>query len=207
MRHTTTQTCEGCGAEFQAIFQWAQRQYQKFCSRACYDERRGHDREESLKAFWEKVNKNGPGGCWLWTACTNERGYGMTVFEGRKNIRAHRMAYELVKGPIPEGMFCLHKCDVRRCVNPDHIFFGLYKENAADAKSKGRHTYGERNTRSRLTEKQVLEIRQRYPGGGKSYRQLAAEYGVAEATLYHAATGRTWKHLPLSRCEQHEGER
>lgn len=71
--------------------------------------------------FWEKVNKDGPGGCWLWTASfRNEQGYGQFGVSGR-TVVAHRMSYELMVGPIPDGLVLDHLCRVRRCVNPAHL--------------------------------------------------------------------------------------
>ena len=92
--------------------------------------------------FWEKVNKNTESGCWEWTSALVRGGYGgfATHFpsEGRKNNRAHRFAWTLVNGQIPDGLWVLHKCDNRICVNPDHLFLGDSKDNMLDCAAKGR---------------------------------------------------------------------
>jgi hypothetical protein len=70
--------------------------------------------------FWAKVDRLGPEECWMWLASTNSKGYGK-FGQGGKTRPAHRVAYELVKGPIPEGMVLDHLCQRRRCVNPSHL--------------------------------------------------------------------------------------
>lgn len=77
------------------------------------------------------------GGCWLWTGAM-QRGYG-TMCLAKRFFGAHRVSYELHNGPIPDGLHVLHKCDVRACVNPDHLFAGDRKANMQDMLSKGRN--------------------------------------------------------------------
>lgn len=88
--------------------------------------------------FWSKVNKTDT--CWLWTARTNNWGYGAICAGGMNNgwLRAHRVAWELTNGPIPKGAYVLHKCDVPACVNPDHLWLGSLKDNTQDMMRKGR---------------------------------------------------------------------
>lgn len=71
--------------------------------------------------FWDKVMPEPNSGCWLWTGALYFNGYGAFGIEGRKVRRAHRLAYEALRGPIPEGLHLDHKCRVRCCVNPDHL--------------------------------------------------------------------------------------
>lgn len=78
--------------------------------------------------FWEKVSKDGPGGCWLWTANLSGGGYGNFHLDGRERV-AHRLAYEWLVGPIPEGLDLDHLCRVRRCVNPAHLEPVTRREN------------------------------------------------------------------------------
>ena len=88
-----------------------------------------------LRRFNEKVRKTD--GCWLWTASVVSDGYGQ-MWLGRTMVRAHRLSYEIHKGPVPKGLFVCHRCDVPRCVNPDHLFVGTNQDNQRDSASKGR---------------------------------------------------------------------
>ncbi len=83
------------------------------------------------KRFWEKVEKSNNDCCWLWTASKNHGGYGQ-FWVRNTFIRAHRYAYELSYGPIPEGKLCLHKCDIQGCVNPNHLYLGTQSDNMYD---------------------------------------------------------------------------
>lgn len=85
--------------------------------------------------YWAKVKMGN--GCWLWTGAVSGRGYGKLGIDGR-DIGAHRLAWELAYGPIPAGLFVLHTCDVRRCVNHAHLFLGTAADNTRDMFEKGR---------------------------------------------------------------------
>ena len=86
---------------------------------------------QTIETFWEKVDKTG--NCWLWTAKTESNGYGRVKFGG-KSYGAHRLAYEWVKGEIPQGLSIDHLCRVRNCVNPDHLEAVTHQENQRRAK-------------------------------------------------------------------------
>ena len=96
-------------------------------------------------AFWDKVEKTE--GCWLWKRGLDDGGYGIVRMDG-KVWKAHRVAWFLTYGIIPDKV--LHKCDIPRCVNPEHLFLGSQKDNMADAYKKGRWSpYGRSTNRSR----------------------------------------------------------
>lgn len=155
--------------------------------------------------FWSKVDVRGPDECWPWKAGTN-KGYGTFKAFGR-TVPAHRIAYELVKGPIPPGLDVLHKCDNRPCCNPAHLWPGTDLDNAQDRDSKGRGAYGERNGsriyperlwrgekhgRAKLTDHQVKRIRG-LSSDGRSQRSIAKEFGVSQANIWYILRGLTWR--------------
>lgn len=88
--------------------------------------------------FWAKVDRTDD--CWTWTAATTGSGYGRFGHQNARGgwVAAHRFAYELANGPIPDGMFVCHKCDNPPCVNPSHLFLGTHQDNMRDMDAKGR---------------------------------------------------------------------
>jgi hypothetical protein len=108
---------------------------------------------------------------------------------------AHRMSWRIFRGEIPPGACVLHRCDNRLCVNPDHLFLGDEGVNAQDMKAKGRHLYGERNAKAKLSEAQVFEIHRRYRAGDGSTHTLAREYGVGQMAISRLLRGERWTHV------------
>ena len=151
-----------------------------------------YQRSSSETLFWKYVLKKRPQDCWLWTGGkAGEYGY-----ISRKRIGAHRFSYSLHYGEIPNGQFVLHKCDIKLCVNPNHLFLGTQQDNIDDAVFKDRHVYGEKQGASRLTDELVLDIRKRYSFGNVTQRELAKEFGVCQWTISACIRRSTWKHLP-----------
>ena len=100
-------------------------------------------------------------------------------------------AYERYRGPVPPGLLVCHSCDVRCCVNPDHLFLGTPADNTADMIRKGRMARGERRGHAKLTTEQALEIK----ASALSSRVVAAQYGVGSSTIRKLRRGKTWTHI------------
>jgi hypothetical protein len=143
--------------------------------------------------FWPKVQKTE--GCWLWTGGRNSNGYGTFGLNGTKSTAAHRFSWELVNGSIPHGMWVLHRCDVRHCVRPSHLFLGTRQDNTDDMLGKGRQTRGVDKALAKLTDEIVRTVRSRHAAGGVTLTALAAEYGVSLQVMWMAVTRRTWRHV------------
>jgi len=144
--------------------------------------------------FWEKVDKtpgHGPDGdCWLWTGAKRGKlGYGLF-----STFCAHRVAFTLTKGNIPEGLMLLHSCDNPPCVNPSHLRPGTALQNKRDSIKRKRHAFGERTGNAVLTEKMVLEIR-RLRATGLSGLKIAALLKVNYRAVYRVANKEFWKHV------------
>ncbi len=145
--------------------------------------------------FWPKVNIGPQDQCWEWQAAMGTDGYGRLGH----NMRTHRLAWELTYGAIPDGLWVLHHCDNRACVNPDHLFLGTALDNTRDMIAKGRQKIvpglkGERNPTSKLTLEQVREIRERY-ARGENQRALGREFGVSKSLIGNIVRGEAWKGL------------
>jgi hypothetical protein len=137
--------CEHCGKTFQRTTSEVVRgKAGRFCSKSCVNLARSYRSTPAEERFWSKVDKNGAearselGPCWLWTAFVKDNGYGQFGRGANDGVYAHRYSFELANGTIPDGMCVLHRCDVRNCVRPDHLFLGTELDNAQDRDAKGR---------------------------------------------------------------------
>lgn len=133
-------------------------------------------------------------GCWVWNSTKTRNGYGKFRF-GAKKMLAHRMAYEMFVGPIPDGMQVCHRCDNPACVNPEHLFLGTMEDNFQDIIVKQRRV-GEWNGNVRLTEDLVRTIRDAYAKGGVTTYELADQYGVTRPNIGYIVNRKTWRHVP-----------
>lgn len=143
--------------------------------------------------FWSKVDTQyGADACWLWTAAKHPRGYG-AIFVGKRRLMAHRVAWEITHGPIPEGLHVLHKCDTPLCVRPSHLWLGTHIDNMRDRDAKGRNVNkrGSQHARSKLTEAQVRAIR----SSRLTRRELAERYGVCLGNIDSILKRKTWTHV------------
>jgi hypothetical protein len=154
----------------------------------------GRKTKTTEQRFLEKVSKSL--GCWTWLGSKYYNGYGQ-FYEGPNKIVAHRYSYKLKHGSVPDDLLVCHTCDNRECVNPEHLFLGTHKENFEDMDRKGRRvsadTSGIKNGRAKLSEDQVLEIRNRYCSENISAIQLGKEYGIGESQTLRIINNESWR--------------
>ena len=148
-----------------------------------------------MKRFWRMVDIRSPGECWNWLAGKHARGYGRFRRGGGQRDMAHRIAWELTNGPIPDGLWVLHHCDNRACCNPAHLFLGTHRMNTLDMVSKDRQAKGERISIGKLKAQDIPEIR-RLLRKGLFQSSIARRFGVSQHAISSIKTGRTWRHIP-----------
>ena len=157
---------------------------------------------EDIKRFVTKIKEYES--CLEWNGHVMSNGYGQFGV-GRKIYLAHRIAWIIRFGEIPDGLFVLHKCDNRKCVNVDHLFLGTAKDNYDDAVNKsrippsniqvrGKHR-GEKHHSHKLTEAAVIEIRANYKPFVYTQRMLSEKYGVSQRAIEDVISRRRWAHV------------
>lgn len=150
--------------------------------------------------FWSLVDKTpglGIGDCWEWKGSTVYRGYGrfrISIKDGF--VAAHRFALHLATGiSLETEKLACHKCNNRKCCNPDHLYWGTAQENSNDCIRSNRQAAGSKNGSSKLTESQVLEIRAMVSTKKYTYNQVAAKYNVSRSCIAKLSQGRFWNHI------------
>lgn len=143
--------------------------------------------------FWSKVRiPENRVDCWTWAGTLADNGYGR-VWISPHWVPAHRFAYEELKEPIPDGLQVRHLCHNKLCCNPAHLDVGTAKENAQDALDAGRIMRGSGHTSSKLTEAQVLAIRQN--PDRLTTTALAMRFNVSVGTISNIRNGKVWRHV------------
>lgn len=139
--------------------------------------------------------KEVPDGCIEWTKSRDKQGYGLFYSNGGVT-KAHRIAYWIYYHTYPDDKCVCHSCDNPSCVNPEHLFLGTVQDNNKDRHSKGRSknkpTSGEAHNMAKLSEQQVLSIKQIL---GATQKELAETYGVSVAQISRIVNGKSWTHL------------
>lgn len=167
---------------------------------------------DEIIEFWKNVFKlsDEDGGCWIWTAYRHNQGYGRPRIGGR-NYLAHRVAWTITYGQIPEGFDACHDCDVPSCLNPSHLFLGTQLDNMRDMNNKMRCTpasgdnhglrihpdavaRGEENGNVKLNSIKVTEIRERILIG-EPVIAVAKNFNVSRSAIEAIINGRTWRHV------------
>jgi hypothetical protein len=142
--------------------------------------------------------------CWEWQRAKKAAGYGQLVDHLGNPKIAHRVAWELFVGPVPEGMCVLHHCDNPPCCNPEHLFLGTYQDNRRDCVNKRRHWQavhpeliprGEDNPNASLTTDQVKSIKRMHTDDGLSQREIGRRTGVDYRSVHKIINGKTWRHV------------
>ena len=163
--------------------------------------------EQTIAAFHARVKRGEAAECWPWTGGATVTGYGCVWFNHRQDM-AHRVAYILANGELPEGLHILHACDNPPCCNPAHLSVGTAGDNNRDAIRKGRHSHGPAHSdalrarafrgesvpNSRLSESDVVRIRQSL-ASGETHTAIALRYGVRRETISSINQNRTWRHV------------
>jgi hypothetical protein len=149
--------------------------------------------------FWPKVNKQGVGGCWEWTAHCLPIGYGWFYVHRGLSRTAHRVSAVLhgLLDSLDSNLHVLHSCDNPKCVNPAHLFIGTNADNVADRVAKGRSggkpQFGAANGMSKLVASQILFIRELYASGKFSQSQISCVFGVGQPTIHKIVNGQRWE--------------
>lgn len=132
-----------------------------------------------------------PTGCWEWIGFSY-RGYGI-FWDGKKRSSAHRWSYQYHKGLLHPKLNVCHSCDNSICVNPDHLWQGTHQDNMIDRDIKGRQPRGESQGSSKLTEQDILEIRDLY--GHMKTKDIADKYKIGPQHVRRIGNKQAWKHI------------
>ena len=131
--------------------------------------------------------------CWLWQGAKSPQGYGVISVNSAPQL-AHRVSYRIHTGRIRPGYFVCHTCDVRACVNPEHLFAGSPRANVTDMVHKRRHAFGSKHGGSKLTEIEVRLIRY-LSDCGVELNLLAKLYEVTRDSIRYIKQRKTWRHV------------
>lgn len=155
---------------------------------------------EIAENFWSKSDRGRPNECWPWKAFIHPDGYGMFIMPRtftRRTRRAHRVAWEIVNGEIPDGLCVCHHCDNPPCVNPSRLFLGTHKQNSEDRERKGRGAdrRGEKHPRAVLSGQKVRDIRANAALCRVTRDELADRFSVTVGTIGRIIRRETWSHI------------
>jgi len=144
--------------------------------------------------FWQKVDKRSDDECWEWTASTNIHGYGQ-LWIRNTFIVASRASWIVHFSYIPDGLCVCHRCDNRKCVNPNHLFLGTHQDNSNDMKKKGRslNQKGENNHATKLTDNDILNVRKMWVSGKHRQKEIMGIFNLSRVSLWRIISYRTWK--------------
>lgn len=169
--------CARCGGGFPAPQKPSEAKRRKYCSQEC-SLNAIHDglKIPLAQRFWLHVNKGDVDECWDWMRRRDRKGYGLITGDKRETLQAHRVAYTLAGGEIPEGLVVRHKCDNPACCNPSHLEVGTQADNVMDMMVRGRCKA------VKVSNEVALQVRADYVGG-MARRDIASKYGILSATI------------------------
>lgn len=151
-----------------------------------------------MKRLWHKIKKVGD--CWEWQGARTEKGYGRLSINNRDK-RAHRVAWELTYGPIPQGLLVCHHCDNPSCINPNHLFIGTHQDNINDAIKKGFPNgwssggqSGEKHPQAKLNIITVKKMRELHKKG-MTERKLAKMFHIGRTQAHRVVARIHWKDI------------
>lgn len=180
--------CEYCSEPFVTLRTEIKRGKGKYCSRTCAIKNFSKKSPDLKKLLYKNITtKMNEDNCWLYSKLIM-KGYGHINVKGIK-IPAHRLSYEMHNGAIPEGMYICHKCDVRHCVNPHHLFPGTHLDNMQDKAAKGRAS-------KKLTDNCVVTIKQRI-ANGESELSISKDFNVNRQTINRIKLNQLWSHVTI----------
>ena len=148
------------------------------------------EKKRNIREKFEKyvVRKEG---CWDWKGCIHHKGYAPMNFYDNKQKNAHIVSWILHRGKIPDGLFVLHKCDNRKCTNPDHLYLGTQRDNVRDREERSLSIKGEKNPKAKLSTQDIPKIIQGLKEGF-SQSKIARYFGVTQTTISRIKTGIGW---------------
>lgn len=197
-------TCRYCGSALRVYASRVRDGKGQYCNRQCEQAYRSSAFAQQER-FWSYVDKKNRDDCWLWHGSVLQtNGYGQFRVSPKDMTLAHRYAWVIVNGPIPDSMLICHSCDIRyalddrtyrRCVNPQHLFLGNNADNMADMVHKNRQRHGEQAPGVKLTKQDVLAIRGLYDKAQRNGMQLAEEYHVSTSLIYAILLRQVWNHI------------
>lgn len=186
--------CQYCKKEFMAFQSDVNKGKGKYCSISCGVAFRNKSKAiSSQQVFFKNIShESHEKGCWIYTVGTR---YGKIKI-GKKHSSAHRYSYEIHYGKIFDEKVICHTCDIKLCVNPEHLFIGTQKDNIQDMLSKERDNRpkGSRNHFSKVTEEQVIGIKELLKKGF-GVKEVSEIYKVAYSLIAQIKYGKSWKHI------------
>lgn len=160
-----------------------------------------HARLRTTGTLEERFRQSGyretANGCHEWVRAKHAKGYGsFWTGAARGCVGVHIIAWELANGRrVPKGLEVRHSCDNRACINPAHLQVGTHQDNIDDCTRRRRHRYGKSNPRARLTEAEVVKIRNEFALGTTSVAALARRYGISPTGMMDVVKRKTWRHV------------